>query len=115
MARWETGICPTVAGLSDDDSASVTERLKEVAAKVGAPISTKKACKPNIEIVFTTTPQALLDDVKKNQESFLGYHEGPEQRDRLATVTHPIQAWYTPRPGPKGKVQVIPRTATASR
>ena len=98
---------PNCSGMSDDDNKSVTDRLKEVAAKVGAPISTKKTCKPNIEIVFTTTPQALLDDVKKNQENFLGYHEGPEQRDRLATVTHPIQAWYTTATQDlNGKVQV---------
>ena len=85
----------------------MTERLKEVAAKVGAPVSTDKSCKTNIEVVFTTTPQALIDDVKKNQENFLGYHEGPEQRDRLATVTHPIQAWYTTATQDlRGKVQI---------
>jgi hypothetical protein len=25
----------------------------------------------------------------------LGYHVGPEDLDRLATVTRPIQAWYS--------------------
>ena len=95
IARWETGICPITEGLPLLDSMFVTQRLKEVAAKVGAPVSTDKTCKHNIEIMFTRTPQALLDNVKKNQEDFLGYHDGPEQRDRLATVTHPIQAWYT--------------------
>jgi len=95
IARWETGICPITEGLPLRDSMFVTQRLKEVAAKVGAPVSTDKTCKHNIEIMFTKTPQALLDNVKKNQEDFLGYHDGPERRDRLATVTHPIQAWYT--------------------
>ncbi len=95
IARWESGICPITVGMPPDANKFVTERLKEVAAKVGAPISADKTCKHNIEIVFTKTPQALLDNVKKNQENFLGYHDSPEQRDRLATVTHPIQAWYT--------------------
>ena len=95
IARWETGICPITVGLPSRDSMFVTERLKEIAAKAGAPISTDKTCKHNIEIVFTRTPQALLDNVKKDNENFLGYHDNPEQRDRLATVTHPIQAWYT--------------------
>jgi len=95
IARWETGICPITVGLPLRDSMFVTQRLKDVAAKVGAPVSTDKSCKHNVEIVFTRTPQALLDNVKKDNENFLGYHENAEQRDRLATVSHPIQAWYT--------------------
>ena len=95
IARWERGICPVAVGMPDDANAFVIARLKEVAAKAGAPISTDTACKHNIEIVFTHTPQALLDNVKKDQEDFLGYHDSPAQRDKLAAVTHPIQAWYT--------------------
>src|SRR4051812_36813847 len=55
IARWETGICPITEGLPLRDSMFVTQRLKEVAAKVGAPVSTDKACKHNVEIVFTRT------------------------------------------------------------
>jgi hypothetical protein len=66
IARWETGICPITTGLLPRDATFVTERLKKVAASVGAPVSTDKACKHNIEIVFTRTPQALLDNVKKD-------------------------------------------------
>jgi hypothetical protein len=95
IARWETGICPITEGLPLRDSMFVTQRLKDVAAAVGAPVSADKTCKHNIEIIFTRTPQALLDNVKKDNENFLGYHDNAEQRDRLATVTHPIQAWYT--------------------
>jgi hypothetical protein len=95
IARWERGICPVTVGMPPDANAFVTARLKEIAAKAGAPLSADSACKHNIEIVFTRTPQALLDNVKKDQEDFLGYHDSPEQRDRLATVSHPIQAWYT--------------------
>lgn len=95
ITRWETGICPITTGLPLEDAAFVTRRLKDVAARIGAPVSANAGCKHNIEIVFTRTPQALLDNVKKDQEEFLGYHDSPEQRDKLATVTHPIQAWYT--------------------
>jgi hypothetical protein len=95
IARWEKGICPITVGMPPEANKFVTERLKEVAAKVGAPVSTDKTCKHNIEVVFTKTPQALLDNVKQNQSNFLGYYDNPEERDRLATVTHPIQAWYT--------------------
>lgn len=69
--------------------------MKDVAARVGAPVNGDPSCAPNIEIVFTTAPQALLDNVKKDQPGFLGYFDNQAQRDRLATVIHPVQAWYT--------------------
>jgi hypothetical protein len=39
IARWETGICPITTGLPLRDSMFVTQRLKDVAATVGAPVS----------------------------------------------------------------------------
>jgi hypothetical protein len=74
---------------------SATGLVKYIALAVGAPINTEASCKPNIEIVFTTTPQALLDNVRKNEPDHLGYATSNAQRDVLATVTRPIQAWYT--------------------
>ena len=53
------------------------------------------SCKPNIEVVFTTTPQALLDNIRKGEPVFLGYHDNGSQADEMAKVTHAIQSWYT--------------------
>ncbi len=114
IARWRTGICPITVGMPADANAFVTARLKVIADKVGAPVSTGKACKHNIEIVFTRTPQALLDNVKKDQEEFLGYHDNLEQRDRLATVTRPIQAWYTTATEDLNGVLQVDSSMTAS-
>jgi hypothetical protein len=57
-------------------------------------VNDKPGCKPNIHIVFTTAPQALIDNIKKKQPEFLGYFDNTAQRDALATVSRPIQAWY---------------------
>ena len=95
MARWQTGICPIVVGLKPQFTAFIARRLKDVAVKAGAPVSGSASCKPNIQIVFTTTPQALLDRVRDKQPYLLGYYDNTPQRDRLATVSRPIQAWYT--------------------
>lgn len=95
LARWERGICPLTLGLRPQAVAFINTRLKEIAAKVGAPVDSRTGCKPNIEIVFTTTTQALMDWVREEHPDFLGYHDNSMQADRLASVTHPIQAWYT--------------------
>jgi hypothetical protein len=107
IARWMDGICPVAVGLPAGFTNFVIRRLKDIAGKVGAPVDGNASCKPNIEIVFTTTPQALLDNIKKNQSALLGYYDNASQRDRLATVTRPIQAWYaTATRDLHGKIQV---------
>ena len=95
IARWEDGICPTALGLKPVFLKFVMQRLRTVAAQVGAPVNTDGGCKPNVEIVFTTRPQALADGLKKDHEIYLGYADNKDQLARLATVNHPIQAWYT--------------------
>ena len=94
-ARWRRPICPLTVGLGDKFAKYVTQRIRDVASAVGAPVSTDPGCKPNIEVVFTTAPQAFMDGVRKTGPVFLGYYDNQSQADEMAKVTHPIQAWYT--------------------
>ena len=95
VARWEKGICPIAMGLKSDFTDFLTKRLKEIAAKVGAPLDPNTVCQPDIQIVFTTAPQALLDNIRKNYAALLGYHDNDNQTQEMAKVVHPIQAWYS--------------------
>ena len=95
IARWESGICPTAVGQKPAFTGFVTARVKAIAAAVGAPVSALASCTPNIEIIFTTEPQELLDRVRKNDPDYLGYAETSAKREALATVNRPVQAWYT--------------------
>ena len=107
IARWEEGVCPSTIGLASRYAAFISKRVRDTAQEAGAPVNGRSDCKPNIEIVFTTTPQALIDNVKKKQPEFLGYFDNSEQRDALAAVTRPIQAWYlTESKDLRGNVQV---------
>jgi hypothetical protein len=95
IARWERGVCPIVVGQDPHYAAFITQHIKYVALAAGAPVNTEPSCAPNIEIVFTTTPQALLDSVRKNDRDYLGYATSSARQNALAVVTRPIQAWYT--------------------
>jgi hypothetical protein len=94
MTRWKDGICPVTSGFPQAANKLVTERVRQIAGMVGAPVAPANSCKFNIDIVFTLHPQVLLDEVRKKNPVLLGYHD-VAQEDRLATVTHPVQAWYT--------------------
>jgi hypothetical protein len=94
IARWEDGICPSVRGLPAAYTKFLLQHVRDVAAAAGAPVNRDPSCKPNIQIVFTAKPQALLDDIRKKAPDFLGYLDNSAQRDRAATIIRPIQSWY---------------------
>jgi hypothetical protein len=94
IARWQKGICPIAVGQEPAFTAFVTARVKAIAMAAGAPVSEVTPCTPNIEIVFTSAAQDLLDNIRKHDPDYLGYAESSALKDRLATVTRPIQAWY---------------------
>ena len=114
IARWEVPICPYTVGVKPEAAQFITDRVKAVATEIGAPVSSNTKCTFNIEIVFTKTPQALLDDMKKNQPALLGYQSSSEDLDRLATFSRPIEGRYTTATKDlRGKVEVdSPRTTS---
>src|SRR4051812_40446024 len=94
LARWHRRICPLVVGQDSHAAAFIAQRIKYVALAAGAPVDTKASCTPNLEVIFTTTPQALLDNVRRQNVNYLGFAETNTQLQELATVTRPVQAWY---------------------
>lgn len=94
IARWKDAICPISVGLQPEFNKFVTERVKEIAAMVGAPSNAKEKCRPNVEIVFTSHPQLLMNHVREQAPVLLGYHD-TGNFESVAMVSHPIQAWYT--------------------
>jgi beta-lactamase regulating signal transducer with metallopeptidase domain len=100
LARWTQPVCVTVQGLPAEAAAKVVGRVEEVAGAIG--VGTLPAgCKPNVQIMFSGNPQALLDRVAAEHERMLGYWHHRD-RDRLKAVTHPIQAWYVTGTGGDG-------------
>lgn len=95
IAKWRRPICPIAVGLGATYANYVTQRIRDVAKSVGAPVESTSSCKPNVEVVFTTVPQAFMDKLRKTGPGFLGYYDTTSQADELARVTHPIQGWYT--------------------
>ena len=93
-ARWETPICPYIVGVQPNAIAHLTQRLKEVAAEVGAPFNDRKNCRPNLQVIFNQSPDTLMQDVKVKMPWVLGYYDNVEERDQMAAFDHPIKAWY---------------------
>ncbi|MEY4966398.1 MAG: hypothetical protein RL274_1981 [Pseudomonadota bacterium] len=95
IPRWEYAICPTTVGLAPAYAKFINDRVKKVAADAGPPVDPDPNCNSNIDIVFTTTPQGLMDGIRQKNPVYLGYYDSSSQADEMAKVLHPIQSWYT--------------------
>ena len=88
------GICPQTLGISAPFSQFVTARIVAVAKSVGAVVQEIGKCRPNVEVVFSSNPQSLVDGlVKMTRGDILGFHYAHEDA-ALIRVSRPIQAWY---------------------
>jgi hypothetical protein len=94
IARWKTGICPVTVGLPDKFNLYITQRIVRVAMTAGAPLDSSVPCRPNIVVLATPEPQKLLDFIRQKRKALLGFHYRP-QAQRIATMTLPVQAWYS--------------------
>jgi hypothetical protein len=102
LPRWQVAVCAKVAGVDPQKGAAIVARVVDLAQRVGAPIADPAHCHANFAILVSDDPQAVLDYVRKHQPVLLGYHY-PDQTQRIATVRHPIQAWYVTASGGRGR------------
>jgi hypothetical protein len=93
LSRWKIAVCAKTGGLSQPFNDFVSARVAQTAVSVGAAYDKDPACSPNLLIIFTTRPQALLDNIRKDHPQMLGFHYAAQVK-RLATIKRPIQAWY---------------------
>jgi hypothetical protein len=93
ISRWHDPVCVQVEGLAQAAQADqIKQRIESVAQAIGVPAA-PKGCEANVEVVFSDSPQAVLDDVGKRRADLLGYYHRRDY-NTLKTVNHPIQAWY---------------------
>ena len=94
IARWKNGICPLAVGLSPRLNLYISQRIIRVAMMTGAPLDKGETCRPNILVIATDQPQGFLDFMSTKRPALLGAHY-ISQRQKIATMTLPVQAWYS--------------------
>ena len=103
-ARWRGGrpetVCPLTVGLDAAYNSFVSERLRALAAYVGAPVQPDLHCEQNVQIVFTTEPDKLMDEVVHRAAGRFDVKLDHQiKRQEAASSGHPIQGWYLTSPG----------------
>jgi hypothetical protein len=97
LARWQTVVpmCPLVAGLPREDGEFILARLSKIAAAARAPLAPEH-CKPNLYIVVSANPDALLKAWNKRDVRMFGNEsdQGGTKIRRFLNSDSPIRVWY---------------------
>ena len=93
ISRWRKPVCPLTEGLTPEFNDFVTERIKEIAAKVGAPGASDCREGVNVLVAFTTNPDRMMADVRRHHEGLLGFHYVGQTKS-LAAFEPPMKSWY---------------------
>ena len=95
--RFRDAVCVKVMGLPAEFDAFVAKRIVDLANEVRAPVARRADCLPNVHVVFTAQPQALLTDIARRRDVLLGFYFETAQLKGLSTFTRPIEARYVTR------------------
>ena len=93
ISRWAEPVCPITAGLTPALDRFVNQRIREIAARVGAPGAGDCGKGGNVMVMFTTKPDQLMSDIREHHEGLLGYHYVGETKS-LAAFQPPMKSWY---------------------
>ena len=106
LARWHEPVCVRTWGLPLELNARISNRIMDVAERIGVATDRSDLCRPNVRIGFTTEAQAMIRQAEDRNRHIIGFHYA-RQRDRLMRVRQPVQAWYvTTTRAPSGEEQI---------
>lgn len=91
---WRRPICPLVAGMPSAQGEFILGRLSQAAHAAGAPLDGEK-CRPNLYVVFTKEPEALVKSWHaRNRAAFGGVRGTPAAVARFMASKRPVRVWY---------------------
>lgn len=92
-ARWHGPICVRTWGLPLEMNARISNRVMDIADRIGIDTDRAELCQPNVRIGFTTSPQTMIRAAARRNRLVVGFHYASESA-RIMRVRQPVQAWY---------------------
>lgn len=91
ISRFDWAVCPAAVGLGDASSASIVQRMTEVARAASIPVA-KAGCKPNVLVIVTRGKSKMIERLSVK---YPAYFEGlyPPEIRRLIRDKSSASAW----------------------
>ncbi len=93
LARWNTKICPLVAGLPEAQGEFMLARLSQIAREAHAPLAGEQ-CEVNFYVVLTPDPDALLDQWYARDKRLFMTRNGRGTINAFLGSKQPVRIWY---------------------
>lgn len=93
LLRWNTPVCPLVAGLPREQGELVLARISQIARNAHAPLAGEK-CGANFLVVATSKPDELLEKWWKRIPDMYDTKNGVLPLERFLGARRPIRVWY---------------------
>jgi hypothetical protein len=92
LTRFEIPACPAVFGLSPQQRAFVTGRIRTVAATARVPLA-KPGCDPNVIVIVTSNKAALLAALERKHPDYFPAGWGDRRIHDVERDSDPAAAW----------------------
>jgi hypothetical protein len=93
LSRWNTPVCPLVAGLPKEQGEFVLARLSQIAREAKAPLAGEH-CKANFYIVVTPQPEVLLKKWQARDRRMFDTRNGMGHVRRFLDDPRAVRVWY---------------------
>jgi hypothetical protein len=91
--RWNTPICPLVAGVPRDRGEFILARVSQAARNAGARLAPEN-CKANFLILVSSEPMELLRALKRRKPGLFDIPEGMGYLKQFLETDRPVRVWY---------------------
>lgn len=110
LARFETAVCPGVAGLPTQFAAAIVKRLRQDVGDLGVELA-PEGCDPNLTVIVTDDGAALVDGLSRKGPTMFGFMTSSEIT-RLRRSPGPAWVWQATSPkradgGPVARIDSV--------
>jgi len=106
FARWNTPICPLVAGLPREQGEFVLARLSQIASSAKAPLGAEH-CRANFYVVVTQQPEMLIKKWQRHDPRTFNSRDGWEYWRKFRDTPRAVRVWYNAELGSSEGRQVV--------
>jgi hypothetical protein len=96
LERWDTPICPLVAGLPKERGEFILGRVSEIARDAHAPLGPEN-CRPNLYVVVTDNPDDLLQKWFDRDANLFSTCNGMGYVKQFLRSRQPVRVYYNAR------------------
>jgi hypothetical protein len=93
LARWNSPICPLVAGLPREQGEFVLARVSQVIDSAKARLAGER-CRPNLYIVMSREPDVLVKEWYDRDRAMFETRDGMGYVNRFLTSPRAVRVWY---------------------